>query len=166
MAGAATLRVLSHPFVDIRPLMDEPAQTQIILGSGTQPDPRGTSAPLVSSSTQTLPDAGQPPQPSHYLYGGEKYTRLEMLVAVNASLTLLVGVFQLVMYVLRLGFLTALFSNAMVSGYTTGVAVHVFSSQISYLLGYRVDSHHGPLNLVFVCYAARTRCSGLYIYID
>lgn len=39
---------------------------------------------------------------------------LNDMIAVNASITLLVGILQLAMYVLHLGFLTALFSNAMV----------------------------------------------------
>lgn len=154
VAGAAVMKIFSQPLVDIKPILDVPVQDLSPQVHFTQ----STSQALVNISatpSPTIDTSSSPPATTHvpgfYMYRGENYTRLEMLVAVNASLTLLVGVFQLVMFVLRLGFLTALFSNAMVCGYTTGVAVHVFSSQISYLLGYRVHTYHGPLNLVFVC---------------
>lgn len=51
-----------------------------------------------------------------------------------------------------MGFLTIFFSNAMVDSYTTGVAVHVFSSQINYVLGYKVKSPSGIGKLYFVCF--------------
>ena len=51
-----------------------------------------------------------------------------------------------------MGFLTIFFSNAMVDSYTTGVAVHVFSSQINYVLGYKVKSPSGIGKLYFVFY--------------
>lgn len=51
---------------------------------------------------------------------------------------------------LNLGFLTVLFSNAVINGYATGVAIHAISSQISAILGYRVKSYKGVLNLIYV----------------
>ena len=153
VAGAAVMKLFSQPLVDIKPILDMPVQDtsfQVLFAQSTSQAPVN----ITATPSPTYDTSSSPPATTHvpgfYLYRGENYTRLEMLVAVNASLTLLVGVLQLAMFALRLGFLTALFSNAMVSGYTTGVAVHVFSSQISYILGYRVHSYHGPLNLLFV----------------
>lgn len=51
----------------------------------------------------------------------------------------------------HLGFLTIFFSNAMVNAYTTGCGVHVFSSQINYVLGYKIKGYNGVLKLYFVC---------------
>ena len=74
----------------------------------------------------------------------------EMMLSVNASITLLVGIIQLAMCVFRLGFLTALFSNAMVSGYTTGLAVIVFSTQVPSFFGYSAQTYSGPFSLYHV----------------
>ena len=52
--------------------------------------------------------------------------------------------------IFKLGFLTIFFSNAMINSYTIGVAVHVFSSQINHLLGYKVKSYPGLFNLIYV----------------
>ena len=39
--------------------------------------------------------------------------------------------------VLQFGFITIFLSDALVSGYTTGAAVHVFSSQLRHIVGLR-----------------------------
>ena len=56
-------------------------------------------------------------------------------VQVMTSLTLLVGIVQMVMGVTGLGFMSSFFSDAFVSSYTCGSAMHVLVSQIKSLLG-------------------------------
>jgi high affinity sulfate transporter 1 len=53
-----------------------------------------------------------------------------------ASLTaILVGVFALGAYVLKMGFIVRLISNPVLTGFTTGAALYIASSQISKLVG-------------------------------
>lgn len=54
------------------------------------------------------------------------------------------------MYVLRLGLISSLLSDALVSGFTTGAAVHVFTSQIKDLLGLELIKRRGILKVVYV----------------
>uniref|UniRef100_A0A8R1E0B9 STAS domain-containing protein n=1 Tax=Caenorhabditis japonica TaxID=281687 RepID=A0A8R1E0B9_CAEJA len=61
----------------------------------------------------------------------------------TSSLTLLVGLVQIIMGVLRLGFLTTYLSDLLVSGFTTGAAVHVFTSQLNKVLGVKLPRHEG-----------------------
>ena len=56
-------------------------------------------------------------------------------VSVACSLSLLVGVIQLLMGFCGLGFLTSFFSEAFVSSYTSASAIHVLTSQIKDLFG-------------------------------
>ncbi|KAJ6647323.1 Prestin [Pseudolycoriella hygida] len=54
---------------------------------------------------------------------------------VATTLCLVVGIIQLIMYMLRLGVISTLLSETLVSGFTTGAAMHVFTSQVKDLLG-------------------------------
>ena len=56
-------------------------------------------------------------------------------IQVMTSLTLLVGIFQVIMGFTGLGVLSSFFSDAFVSSYTCGSAIHVLVSQIKNLLG-------------------------------
>ena len=51
---------------------------------------------------------------------------------------------------MRLGFMATFMSDPFISGFTTGAAVHVFSSQIKHLFGVTVHNYYGPLSLVHV----------------
>ena len=59
---------------------------------------------------------------------------------------------QIVLGVCRLGVLSVLLSDTLVSGFTTGAAVHVLTSQIKNLLGVKVQRHSGPLKIVYVSF--------------
>ncbi|CAI2354828.1 unnamed protein product [Caenorhabditis sp. 36 PRJEB53466] len=61
----------------------------------------------------------------------------------TSALTFLVGVVQIIMGVLRLSFLTTYLSDPLVSGFTTGAAVHVFTSQLNKVLGIELPRHEG-----------------------
>ncbi|XP_069142268.1 prestin-like [Argopecten irradians] len=73
----------------------------------------------------------------------------QMKIAYAMSATFTVGVFQLLMGVFRLGFLASFLSDPLISGFTTGAAVHVFSSQVHHLFGVKVHPYHGPLRLIY-----------------
>ncbi|KFB38269.1 AGAP010344-PA-like protein [Anopheles sinensis] len=62
---------------------------------------------------------------------GSNYTNLE----VGTALCFMVGLIQLVMCLLRMGAASFLLSEALVSGFTTGAAVYVFTSQMKDILG-------------------------------
>lgn len=52
-------------------------------------------------------------------------------------------IFQLAMYILQLGAVSALLSETLVSGFTTGAVIHVLSSQIKDLLGLNIPKFKG-----------------------
>ena len=62
------------------------------------------------------------------------YSGFLLYVIVFLSLIYLLC-FQTILGVLQLGFITIFLSEALVSGYTTGAAVHVFSSQLRHVVG-------------------------------
>ncbi|XP_053674671.1 prestin-like [Anopheles nili] len=62
---------------------------------------------------------------------GSNFSNLE----VGTALCFLVGLIQLVMCLLRMGAASFLLSEALVSGFTTGAAVYVFTSQMKDILG-------------------------------
>lgn len=59
-------------------------------------------------------------------------------------------IFQLMMYVLRLGIISSLLSETLVSGFTTGCAIHVFTSQVKDLLGIKLTPFVGNFKNIFV----------------
>uniref|UniRef100_H2YQA7 SLC26A/SulP transporter domain-containing protein n=1 Tax=Ciona savignyi TaxID=51511 RepID=H2YQA7_CIOSA len=76
---------------------------------------------------------------------GTKFEKIQ----VASSATLLVGIMQLLMAMLRLGFLTTLLSDPVIQGFTTGSAFHVMMSQLKYMFGLAksVGKHSGPFAL-------------------
>ncbi|XP_029679419.1 solute carrier family 26 member 10-like isoform X2 [Formica exsecta] len=56
-------------------------------------------------------------------------------VEVATAVTFTVAIIQLGMYVLRLGIISSLLADSLVSGFTTAAAMHVFTSQIRDLFG-------------------------------
>lgn len=57
---------------------------------------------------------------------------------------------QLLMYVFRMGIVCTLLSDTLVNGFTTGAAIHVFTSQVKDLIGLKVTRYEGPFNIGFV----------------
>lgn len=62
------------------------------------------------------------------------------------------------MGVLKLGFVTIYLADPLISGFTTGAACHVFTSQVKYILGIGVERFNGPLKLIYVCTLLRVVC--------
>ncbi|XP_049919930.1 solute carrier family 26 member 6 [Epinephelus moara] len=70
-------------------------------------------------------------------------------VQIACSLTVLTGIFQIVLGVVRFGFVVTYLSEPLVRGYTTGSACHVCVSQLKYLFGVKPDRFTGPLSLIY-----------------
>uniref|UniRef100_A0A3Q3WIC0 STAS domain-containing protein n=1 Tax=Mola mola TaxID=94237 RepID=A0A3Q3WIC0_MOLML len=79
--------------------------------------------------------------------------RDEYRVQIACSLTLLTGIFQILLGVVRFGFVVTYLSEPLVRGYTTGSACHVCISQLKYLFGIRPARFTGPLSLIYVVVA-------------
>uniref|UniRef100_A0A915HU59 SLC26A/SulP transporter domain-containing protein n=1 Tax=Romanomermis culicivorax TaxID=13658 RepID=A0A915HU59_ROMCU len=73
-------------------------------------------------------------------------------VELGSSLSLLVGMIQLFLGILRCGFLSAYLSDTVVSGFTTGAAVHVLTSQLDKIFNVKIPRHDGFGKLVFFLY--------------
>ncbi|XP_069045670.1 solute carrier family 26 member 6-like isoform X3 [Lepisosteus oculatus] len=70
-------------------------------------------------------------------------------VRVAAAVTILSGVFQVVLGLVRFGFVVTYLSEPLVRGYTTAAALHVITSQLKYTFGIHPKRHSGPLALVY-----------------
>ncbi|KAJ1528690.1 hypothetical protein ONE63_007083 [Megalurothrips usitatus] len=71
---------------------------------------------------------------------------------VGAAVCFVVGFWQVVMGVLKMGVLSVLLSETLVSGFTTGAAVHVITSQISKFFGIKLPRRIGPLKIIYAYY--------------
>ena len=74
----------------------------------------------------------------------ESLTNLEVATVV----CFMVGVWQIAMGLFRLGVVGIILSDHLVSGFTTGAAIHVLTSQIKNLLGIQVPRFNGPFRLI------------------
>ncbi|KAG7454535.1 hypothetical protein MATL_G00260850 [Megalops atlanticus] len=95
--------------------------------------------------TQLVPDDGPPAN----ITGFEGLTQDQQRVMVAASITFLMGVFQLAMGLLQVGFIVMYLSDTLVSGFTTAAAVHILVSQLKFVLGLVIPGHSGPLSITF-----------------
>lgn len=73
----------------------------------------------------------------------------DIKVAYAMSVTFAVGVLQIFLGLVRLGFLTTFLSDPLISGFTTGAAVHVLSSQLHSIFGIPVGQYSGPFKLLY-----------------
>lgn len=73
------------------------------------------------------------------------YTPMQVATAV----TLVVGMYQIVMYLFHLGIISTLFSEPLVNSFTTGAAVYVLISQFKDLLGLKIPKRKGYFKLIF-----------------
>ncbi|KAL0195526.1 hypothetical protein M9458_009098, partial [Cirrhinus mrigala] len=91
--------------------------------------------------TKLVPDEGPPANITAF----EGLTKEEQRILVSASLTFLVGLFQLGMGLLQVGFIVMYLSDTLISGFTTAAAVHILVSQLKFVLGLTVPGFSGPL---------------------
>ncbi|XP_014687649.1 sulfate anion transporter 1 [Equus asinus] len=65
-------------------------------------------------------------------------------IRVATALTLMTGIYQVFMGILRLGFVSAYLSQPLLDGFAMGASVTILTSQLRHLLGVRVPRHQGP----------------------
>ncbi|XP_023331791.1 sulfate transporter isoform X6 [Eurytemora carolleeae] len=70
-------------------------------------------------------------------------------IQVATAVTFCVGILQLIAGIGRLGFLSILLTDTVVSSFTVGASFHVITSQIKHILGIRIPRHSGIGRLVF-----------------
>ncbi|MFB0507360.1 MAG: SulP family inorganic anion transporter, partial [Thermodesulfobacteriota bacterium] len=74
--------------------------------------------------------------------GSEQYVSLVLL------LSLMVGVIQVTMGVLRMGSFVNFLSHAVISGFTSAAAIVIWLSQLNHLLGIKLSAGHSVIHLV------------------
>lgn len=74
----------------------------------------------------------------------QQYTAFQVATAV----TLVAGIYQLLMSFLRLGTLASLLSKPLVNAFTTAAAVHVLVSQMKDLFGLIVPRYSGAFKII------------------
>ncbi|KAM3874423.1 sulfate anion transporter 1 [Diretmus argenteus] len=64
-------------------------------------------------------------------------------ISIAAALTFLAGIYQVMMAVFRLGFVSVYLSGPMLDGFATGASVTILTVQAKYLLGLKLPRHQG-----------------------
>ncbi|XP_010775617.1 sulfate anion transporter 1-like [Notothenia coriiceps] len=64
-------------------------------------------------------------------------------ISIATALTFMVGVYQLLMAVFRLGFVSVYLSSPMLDGFATGASFTILTVQAKYLLGIKIPRHQG-----------------------
>uniref|UniRef100_A0A8D2DYM0 STAS domain-containing protein n=1 Tax=Sciurus vulgaris TaxID=55149 RepID=A0A8D2DYM0_SCIVU len=70
-------------------------------------------------------------------------------VQLASTLSVLVGLFQVGLGLVHFGFVVTYLSEPLVCSYTTAASVQVFVSQLKYVFGLQLESHSGPLSLIY-----------------
>nr|XP_056703745.1 chloride anion exchanger [Euleptes europaea] len=70
-------------------------------------------------------------------------------VMVAASVTMLAGIFQLLLGILRIGFIVIYLSQSLISGFTTAAAIHVVASQLKFIFHLPVPGYNKPLGIIW-----------------
>uniref|UniRef100_A0A4W3HVB4 Solute carrier family 26 member 4 n=1 Tax=Callorhinchus milii TaxID=7868 RepID=A0A4W3HVB4_CALMI len=70
-------------------------------------------------------------------------------ITIATTVTVLVGIFQLGLGILQVGFIVRYLSVPLVGGFTTAAAFHVFVSQLKIVLNVPTSSHSGVFSIVY-----------------
>ncbi|MCJ8743348.1 hypothetical protein PDJAM_G00093060 [Pangasius djambal] len=70
-------------------------------------------------------------------------------IAIASTMTVLIGLFQLAMGMLHVGFLVRYLSDPLVGGFTTAAAFHVFISQLKMVMSVPTHSHNGFFSIAY-----------------
>ncbi|XP_065214400.1 solute carrier family 26 member 6-like isoform X2 [Planococcus citri] len=76
---------------------------------------------------------------------GNPYTAIQVACAVTA----VVGVWQVLFGVFRMGSLCVILSEHLISGLVTGTAILVINSQLKHLFGLSLPKHNGSLKVIY-----------------
>ncbi|KAM9313207.1 sulfate transporter-like [Gastrophryne carolinensis] len=69
-------------------------------------------------------------------------------IAVATSLTFIVGIYQILMGIFQLGFISMYLSEPLLSGFVTGSSLTILTSQMKYLLGLKIPRRDGAGALI------------------
>ncbi|KAK2582033.1 hypothetical protein KPH14_002739 [Odynerus spinipes] len=69
-------------------------------------------------------------------------------IQVATTVTFVVGLTQLGMYILRLGVISSFLTDSLISGFTTAAGMHVFTTQVKDLLGLTMTPRRGIFKLI------------------
>uniref|UniRef100_A0A8C5N435 STAS domain-containing protein n=1 Tax=Leptobrachium leishanense TaxID=445787 RepID=A0A8C5N435_9ANUR len=89
------------------------------------------------------------PNETSVFTGNETSSDMGERVVVAASLTFLVGVFQILLGLVQFGFVVTYLSEPLIRGYTTAAAFHVTVSQLKSILGVSVTQRSHALSLIY-----------------
>uniref|UniRef100_A0A8D0CGX8 Solute carrier family 26 member 4 n=1 Tax=Scleropages formosus TaxID=113540 RepID=A0A8D0CGX8_SCLFO len=70
-------------------------------------------------------------------------------IVIACSMTVLIGLIQVIMGLLQVGFLVRYLSDPLVGGFTTAAALHVFISQLKTILSVPTSSHSGLFSIAY-----------------
>lgn len=84
------------------------------------------------------------------LYASVNIRRLQVIKYFSQDKLVMFATSQILMGLFRFGFIAAYLSDQVVGGFTTGAAVHVFTSQIGKVFGIKLNRHHGAGALFLV----------------
>ncbi|XP_023650624.2 sulfate transporter isoform X1 [Paramormyrops kingsleyae] len=69
-------------------------------------------------------------------------------IVVGATVTFTAGVYQVLMALLQVGFVSVFLSDSLLSGFATGASLTILTSQVKYLLGLKLPRAQGPGSLI------------------
>ncbi|KAM9824543.1 chloride anion exchanger-like [Neosynchiropus ocellatus] len=95
--------------------------------------------------TRLVPDEGPPANITDF----EGLSQDQQRVMVAYSVTFLMGIFQLALGILQVGFIVIYLSDTLVSGFTTAAAVQILVSQLKFVLGLTVPGINGPFSTIY-----------------
>ncbi|KAJ0015471.1 hypothetical protein NQD34_009091 [Periophthalmus magnuspinnatus] len=75
---------------------------------------------------------------------GVEFEKETYAILVATSLTCLAGIYQVLMAVFRLGFVSVYLSAPMLDGFATGASFTILTVQAKYLVGLKIPRHQGP----------------------
>jgi len=96
------------------------------------------------STTQVVEDVVPTVMNTSMQYTEEIYTPIQVACAV----TFCCGIIQVVAGVCRLGFLTVLLTDTLISAFTVGAGIHVLTSQITHILGVSIPRNSGAGSII------------------
>ncbi|XP_029021416.1 sulfate transporter-like [Betta splendens] len=77
-------------------------------------------------------------------------------ITVGATLTFTAGVYQVIMGLFQVGFISVYLSDSLLSGFATGASLTILTSQIKYLLGLKIPRPQGWFTLFKTLYSLLT----------
>ncbi|XP_026187049.1 sulfate transporter [Mastacembelus armatus] len=77
-------------------------------------------------------------------------------ITVGATVTFTAGVYQVLMGLFHVGFVSVYLSDSLLSGFATGASLTILTSQLKYLLGLKIPKPHGWFTLFKTWYSLLT----------